>query len=133
MLKILIVEDSTSAQKQIKSILKPYAQCILATNGKIALEKVEEALKAEEPFDLIITDVIMPEMDGLSAAKRIRELEQSYALGKRQIIIVLTVVQKPKNILQAQYECGADAYISKPYTRTNVLETINNCGFELKP
>jgi two-component system chemotaxis response regulator CheY len=133
MLNILIVEDSVSAQKKLQSILCPYAKCTLAANGAQAINIVEKSFKAGKHFDLIVMDVIMPELDGLSAAKEIRELEEKYDIqpANRQTIIILTVVKKPANILQAQYQCGADAYIAKPYTQDNVLETINNCGFDL--
>ena len=79
-------------------------------------------------------DIIMPEKDGLTAVREIREFEQSLGLGPDDslTIIIATTITDPSHILIAQYECGDDAYISKPFTAETVLQVLGNNGFDLQ-
>ncbi|MFP4445593.1 MAG: response regulator [Desulfosudaceae bacterium] len=133
MQKILIVDDSASIRESFLEILSPLAECELAANGREAVERIREKQEQNKPFDLVLMDIIMPEKDGLTAVKEIRtyETESGKQPGESLTIVIVTTIKDPSRILIAQYECGADAYIAKPFTAETVLQTLSSNGLVL--
>jgi two-component system, chemotaxis family, chemotaxis protein CheY len=110
-MKILIVDDSKFMRGVLKDIVSSEDhESIEAENGKIALEKFEQ----EKP-DLVLLDVIMPEVDGIDVLKKI---------GKKAKVIVISAVGQEKMLEDAK-DLGALDYIVKPFDNNKVLEVIN--------
>jgi two-component system chemotaxis response regulator CheY len=130
MQRILIVDDSTSIREKFTDILSPLATCEVATNGQEAVELVKRTINKGGGFDLVLMDIIMPEKDGLTAVKEIRDFEKSKGCAESDClkIVIVTTIKEPSRILIAQYDCGADAYITKPFTKETVLQTLRNNG-----
>ncbi len=120
--KILLVEDNPFNQKIVKfNLSKENHQIVSAENGKEAVEKF-----MIEEFDFILMDIMMPEMDGLEATIRIRELEKDLQKNKKTPIIALTA-----NVLDNDREkCishGMNEYMTKPFKMSKleeILETL---------
>ncbi|HMV58068.1 MAG TPA: response regulator, partial [Nitrospira sp.] len=107
--KILIADDDPLARLFVKNALEPAGMIVLeATGGKDALTKFE----AIGP-DLVILDIMMPDMDGYLTCSRIRSLPR----GKRVPILVLTGLDDAQSIGQA-YQHGATDFITKPVNAT---------------
>ncbi|MFP4672825.1 MAG: response regulator [Desulfohalobiaceae bacterium] len=132
MTRILIVEDSASVQKRFVSILGVFAECHLAHNGQEAVQMYTRFHQQGQGVDLVLMDVIMPVMDGLSAVQKIREYESGLEEGQEAKILIVSTVQDPDKILQAQFDCGADGYITKPFARNTLLRTLKDLGIEVK-
>ncbi len=106
--KILVVEDMELNQLLMKTILDDFGfECEIASNGKIAIEKLE-AQTAEKPFDIILMDLQMPEMNGFEATEYIRKKMKSTIP-----IIALTADVTTVDVAKCQ-AVGMDDYISKP-------------------
>lgn len=106
-MKILVVDDERLLVKGMKFNLENEGYEVeCAYNGAAAVE-----LAREGKFDLIILDVMMPEVDGLEACMRIREFSNVP-------VIMLTAKSEDADKLMG-FECGADDYLTKPF---NVLE-----------
>ena len=104
MAKILIVEDDKDLNESVANFLQSYGYSIIQTfNGIEALEKFEK-----HSFDLIISDVMMPQMDGFSFAEKIRKINQ-------QIPIIFLTARDDKFSKQLGYKIGIDDYIVKPF------------------
>ncbi len=104
--KVLIIEDNEDLRKYLFLNLKPYYNVILAEHGKEGVEKARE----EFP-DLIISDVMMPEMDGIEVTKQLKtEFNTSHIP-----IILLTAKSTEEQKLEGM-ETGADAYVTKPFS-----------------
>ncbi len=109
-LKILLAEDNPVNQKLALRLLEREGHRVtLATHGIEAI-----ALWQSELFDLVLMDVQMPEMDGLQATRRIRELE--VASGGHTFIVAMTA-NAMKGDEEICLEAGMDAYLSKPIQR----------------
>ena len=107
MRKIMIVEDDPAIREELALLLENEGyQVECAYDGAAAVE-----LARSDRFDLIILDVMMPEVDGLEACMRIREFSNVP-------IIMLTAKSEDADKLMG-FECGADDYITKPF---NILE-----------
>jgi CheY-like chemotaxis protein len=116
-LKVLLAEDSLVNQKLAIGVLKRGGHSVtVANNGKEALAALEV-----EPFDLVIMDVQMPELDGLDATKAIRARERRE--GGHVPIIAMTA-HAMKGDRERCLEAGMDHYISKPIRAKRLFDVI---------
>jgi len=112
MLKILIVDDEI----KIREVVKEYAkvsgfEADEATDGLAAIEKV----KAND-YDCVILDIMMPELDGFSACKKIKEL-------KDVPVIMLSARQEEDDKLFS-FDMGVDDYVTKPFSPKELMARI---------
>ncbi|MBF0284436.1 MAG: response regulator [Magnetococcales bacterium] len=127
-MKILLVEDDKFSIELLEGILSPYAECDRAVDGREAVEFFEAALRREEPYDLICLDIMMPEMNGQDALKKIRALEVDLDVPQT-VIWMTTALDASSEKIEAIYKGGCNAYITKPYTREKVLTHLRDHGF----
>jgi len=124
-MKTLIVEDDFTSRLLLQEILKGYGTVHIAVNGKEALEAVRMAIDAREPYDLICLDIMMPEMDGQTALKEIRNLETSQGIAPSDMskIIMTTALTDKANVLNAiQSHC--DYFIAKPIEKRILIREL---------
>ncbi len=122
-LRILIAEDNRVNQKLVSALLQKLGhESTIASNGRQAVEIWKEA---SGQFDLILMDVLMPDVDGVKATVAIRELEVD--TGQRIPIIALTA-QAMKGDRQFCLDAGMDDYISKPIRVDKLRELIRRYG-----
>ena len=118
-LKILIVEDDFTSRLILMDFLSAYGDCHIAKDGLEAIQAFTRTYEGNppEPYDLICMDIMMPNMDGTTATKTIREIERGKGVEGTEyetVIIVTSSVSDPATIIRACYECGANYYFVKP-------------------
>jgi CheY-like chemotaxis protein/two-component sensor histidine kinase len=117
-LRVLAAEDHETNQAVLKVMLQQIGfEVTLVDNGRQAIEAWER-----EPWDVILMDVQMPEMDGPTATRAIRERER--VLGCRPIPIVALTANAMSHQVQEYLDCGMDAFVSKPLELPRLLEAI---------
>ncbi len=122
-IEILIVEDSPTQAEQLKYMLeKHYYQVLVAYNGKEALE-----LLGKHRPTIVISDIIMPEMDGYELCRRIKTDENLKDIP----VILLTALSDPRDVLRG-LECGADNFVTKPYDEKYLCSRIDYLLANLK-
>ncbi|MCH9655982.1 MAG: PAS domain S-box protein [Planctomycetes bacterium] len=116
--RILLAEDGPDNQRLISFLLTKMGAFVdLADNGAIAYQKIREATASEEPYDLLLTDMQMPEMDGYTLARTLREENATLP------IIALTAHAMPED-RQKCIDAGCDDYLSKPVNSKILADTI---------
>jgi CheY-like chemotaxis protein len=95
---------------------KAGAKVDIADNGRIALEMLEKLEATGEKYDLLVTDIQMPEMDGYALARELRQR------GNRIPIIALTAYAMTDD-RQRCLDAGCDDYLSKPIDKMHLLST----------
>lgn len=116
MATILVVEDYLVAQRMYSHMLRKKGHTVLvADNGCAALEQL-----AETSIDLVVADLSMPEMDGVSLLQHIRA-DQRY---QNIPVIMLTASGQENDRLRAEAE-GANDFLTKPASSHEFIETIN--------
>ena len=114
---ILIVEDSPTQTKLLRLILEENGYLVdSATNGVHALEFV----RRKKP-DLIITDIVMPEMDGFALCKTLKS-DSNFKLIP---IMLLTSLSDPQDVIKG-LQAGADNFLTKPYEDNFLVSCIKN-------
>ena len=124
-MNILIVDDDLLCQKLLCSILSPYGECLIATDGRDAVSAFEDSLDDDKPYDLICLDIMMPNLDGQRALQRIRNIEKKRGIeeSNRVKMIMVTVLKDKKDMEQA-YQSGCEGYITKPITKDKVFTEL---------
>ncbi len=113
--RILVIEDEMDAQEVIRSIL---------VYNALQVDAVEDVSQAVEkmrhnPYQLIITDVALPEMDGVTFVRQIRK-----AHSQHQLAIVVVTAYHSSALKQEALQAGANAYFTKPLEGTTFPQQI---------
>lgn len=112
-LTVLYMEDEKEIRQQLEEILKNFFKTVIvAQNGKEGVELFEK-----HDFDLVITDIQMPQKTGLEAAREIKSL-------KPHIPIVVTTAYSDVGFFITSIELGIDRYILKPISMPNLFEAL---------
>lgn len=112
---ILIVEDSATQAAQIKYLLESQHYNVKVTsNGQQALNWL-----AEHRPSLIISDIVMPEMNGFELCEKIKSFEHTADIP----VILLTSLSDPDEVIEG-LSCGADSFITKPYNKEYLISNI---------
>lgn len=125
-IEILIVEDSLTQAEQLRYILEDEDYIVsVAYNGKEALLSLDK----HKPV-IVISDILMPEMDGYELCKRMKAEETTRNIP----VVLLTSLSGPEDVARG-LECGADYFITKPYDRKYILSRIQYilANLELRP
>jgi len=115
--KILIVDDSKTVRDVLRSTLQEAGYDVAdAEGGEAALELV-----GESDYDLLMTDLNMPEMNGLEFISEVRKIP-----GRRFVpIVVLSSEEKQKNFVEC-VKAGASGYLQKPLDKEQILAILQN-------
>ena len=114
---ILIVEDNDDLRQYLESLLTPYFRVVTARNGKEGLEKLEELFS----IDLVLTDLMMPQMDGMALLDAMKKDQQLRQLP----VVMLTAKTGLTEKLQA-LRLGVHDYLTKPFEEEELLARIEN-------
>ena len=115
-LSLLIVEDNSELRYFLKESLRDTYNIFEATNGREALELV-----SHHSLDLILSDVMMPEMDGFELCKRLKSNIDTSHIP----VVLLTAKSEEENAVEG-LQTGADAYITKPFSLNLLYARIKN-------
>ncbi|ROV58584.1 response regulator [Vibrio ponticus] len=120
-LSVLVVDDSEAAREILTTICQSLNfQVEAASSGQEALEKVMEAQASERPFDVVLADWKMPEMDGLEFGRQLADLPE---LNKTPHFVVVTAYDKDE-IIPHLNGLNPDACLTKPVTASTLLDTL---------
>jgi signal transduction histidine kinase len=115
MTRILIVEDSPTQAEETRFILQEAGFTVeVARNGHMALQRL-----AAEPFDLVLSDVLMPEISGYDLCRRIKTDPRTRSIP----VVLLTFLTDPMDVLRG-LESGADNFLTKPYDPRYLVHRI---------
>ena len=118
-LHVLLAEDSPDNQLLIQTYLKETPHRIdLADNGQIAIDKFRNGC-----YDLILMDIQMPVMDGLTATKAIRRCEQEEGWSPTHIVALTALVLKEE--AAKIFEAGCNAHLTKPIKKSTLLDLLS--------
>jgi two-component system, sensor histidine kinase and response regulator len=119
-LTVLVVDDNAVNRRLLQEILTKWdMKPTLAPSGKTALEALEQAQLRGTRFELILLDVMMPEMDGFETAERIKSRFDFY----RSVIMILTSVGQRGDAARCR-ELGISAYLTKPIKQSELFDAI---------
>ncbi len=111
---VLVVDDNTDMRQYIRSLLQPDFRVLTARNGIEALEQIG----LEKP-DLVVSDIMMPGMDGTELLKRIKEAPETSTLP-----VILVSARAGEEARIEGFDTGADDYLTKPFSARELLARV---------
>jgi len=122
-LSILVAEDNEINALLMRSLLTRLGHhAVITTNGEAALESWLSAKSAGTPYDLVLMDIQMPQLDGIETTRRIRSLEAGQP-GRQTPILALTA----NTLVEDRYACfeaGMDGFLIKPLDREKLVDAL---------
>lgn len=123
------MDDESTNRVLLQTILSQHGKCQVAVNGKEAVNAFRRAADTGLCYDLVCMDISMPEMDGFTAVRQIRALEEARGVlpdaGAK--IIMATASGEPKDIFRSVRE-SCNGYLVKPVSVAQVLEQLQRLG-----
>ena len=115
-MRFLVVDDFSTMRRIVRNLLKElgYSNVDEAEDGAVALQKLKSA-----PYDFVVTDWNMPNMDGLTLLQSIRRTPQL----KHLPVLMVTAEAKKENLIAAA-PAGASGYVVKPFTAATLAEKL---------
>ena len=126
-LRMLVVEDDFVSRSLITTILSEFGQVDVAINGQEAIDAFERIFTLEtSPYDLICMDIMMPEVNGMEALRKIRQIEMAHKITPKNEVAVfmVTALNDPKTVIRSLYKCGATSYLIKPIRKEKLYNEI---------
>lgn len=112
---VLIVDDEPNILLSLEFLMKKNGYNVfVGRDGQEAIDTI-----SSEKIDLVILDIMMPEVDGLEVCKRLKSNPETESIK----VIFLSAKIKEEEI-EAGYQVGADAYITKPYSTRDIVKKV---------
>lgn len=129
-MNILIVDDMYENRLLFREMLHEFGQCDMASDGIDAVQMFEMELTSGEPYELVILDIMMPNMDGEATLKKLRQIEQENGItgSEEAVIIMVTAMNSPRSVLNTFFHGCCTDYIIKPVSKEALLEKIQLYG-----
>jgi signal transduction histidine kinase len=112
--RVLIVDDNADMRDYLVRLLAPHMQVQVARNGRVALD-----LALENPPDLVLSDMMMPELDGVGLLRALRESPKTQGIP-----FVLLSARAGDEAIVTGLETGADDYLVKPFSARELLTRV---------
>ncbi|HET7839734.1 MAG TPA: response regulator [Rectinemataceae bacterium] len=130
MMRILVVEDDFGSRRMMQKLLAPYGDIDVVVDGEEAVNAFRLAWEEKEPYGVVFMDIMMPKMDGHEALKRMRAMERELGVrpAKEAKVIMTSVLDDPKNVIEAYYEGAATSYLLKPIDRDKLSAELSRLG-----
>ncbi|MBN1242403.1 MAG: response regulator [Spirochaetales bacterium] len=130
-MRILVAEDDFASRRMMQKLLEPWGRADVAVDGQEAVDAFELAWAEHAPYELIFMDIMMPKVDGQEALRIIRESESRRGVPPaREVRVIMTsVLEDPRNVMDAFGKGGATAYLVKPISREKLETELERIGF----
>jgi CheY-like chemotaxis protein len=116
---ILLIEDNYELLENTAEMLElANYNVVKAENGRIALERMKEG---DYRFSIVLSDIMMPELDGYGVLKAIANIPQM-----KDIPFVFTTAKSEKQDLKTGVDLGADGYLIKPFSTEELLQAVSS-------
>jgi two-component system chemotaxis response regulator CheY len=131
-MRVLVVEDDFISRRLLCRYLQAHGECDVAVNGNEAVGAFKQTLLADQRYDLVCLDIMMPGMDGQETLKRLRTLEKEHGVAEteRAKVIMTTALEDHDNVMAA-FSNACDGYVVKPIEKRKFLETLQEIGLQL--
>jgi putative nucleotidyltransferase with HDIG domain len=128
-MRILVVDDELVSRMKMKKIMEGFGKCTEADTGERAIALFRNARIKDVPYDLITMDISMPDMDGIEALEKIREIEKAENVPQDMWVKVFMVTAHgDKDTIISSIRNGCNDYIMKPFSRQIITKKVLENG-----
>ena len=129
-MRCLIADDSATLRDMMSYFLADCADIVTACNGREAVRFFTRAYGEKNPFDMVLLDIVMPEMDGQMALKLMRLVEKALPAeqARRAVIIMTTALDSAENVQESLWQGDCSDYLVKPVVRAELISMLGRYG-----
>ncbi len=130
--RILVAEDDFGSRTMMQKLLEEFGTVDAVVDGEEAVNAFLMSLDEANGYDAIMLDIMMPRMDGQDALKLIRAEEHKRGIppSKEIPVVMTTVLEDPKNVIEAYFKGGATSYLVKPVDRIKLRSMLGKLGIK---
>ena len=115
----MIVDDDIVSRKVLHQIMSEVGVCHEFDSGDVALYAFETAITDKQPYNLVMLDINMPDMDGFEVMNRIHDIEMmKRTKPEKRVKIVMVTERNERSAVMQAVEAHCDDYVVKPYSRS---------------
>lgn len=132
-MRSLVVDDDYTSSYIYQTILTRFGQCETLSNGLDALEAYRTSIEKGQPYDLMVIDIMMPEMNGYELLKNIRVMEiekQIYFPFCVKIILTTALDDEENRKIQQYLDNFQEIYLAKSNNNQEFLDKLTSLGFD---
>jgi HD-like signal output (HDOD) protein/DNA-binding response OmpR family regulator len=130
-MRILIVDDEMVSRTKLELIMEYFGDCKAVDQGDDALAAFHEAHLDDDPFNLIMLDINLPDIDGIRVLSAIRNSEKQLNIEQaRKAKILMTTSYRDKDRIVASVQSGCDDYIGKPFDLDLIRTKLSKLGIK---
>lgn len=132
MARMLVVEDDFGSRRMMQKLLEEFGSVDVVVDGEEAVSAFKLAATERLGYDVVFLDIMMPKMDGQEALKLIRAYEKESGVlpMNESKIVMTTVMDDPRNVVEAFFKGGATSYIIKPVDRLKIRAELAKHGIK---
>lgn len=131
-MKVLIVDDNLVNRTSMERIMEEFGTVESQKSGRKAVLAFETNLQFSRNYDIVLLDIVMPDMDGLKVLQKMRSIEKVYQVPERERAkIIMVTSHSHKDIVLSSLKMGCDDYIVKPFQRGIIIEKLLGFGFDI--
>lgn len=135
-MKSIVVDDDKICGNIFKTELSKFGQCDFVDNGKTALEAYQQSIEQGVPYQLMVLDIIMPDMDGGEVLRSIRRIESEKNIWEMdRLRVVITTAYDDwynRKIIISKLNCIYENYFIKSSDMNEFLDKVHELGFVLE-
>jgi len=127
-MKCLIVEDDRISSQVLEKMISKHGSYDTVSDGKQAATLFQRAHESGRPYDLVLMDIMIPEVDGLQSVLEMRKKEalMNIPLAHRVKVVMTTALDDPRTIMKALYESDANSFLVKPIRLQRLEEELRS-------
>lgn len=124
-MKFLVVDDDVISRSKMVAIVERFGAYHSVESGKAAISLFQAHLEESNPFDMIMLDIGLPDMDGTEVLYHIREMENAYHVAKAdRVIIIMVTSHSDKDHVITSLQVGCNDYVAKPFDLTLIRRKL---------
>lgn len=131
-MKVMIADDELVSRNKLLKIMEPLGECDAFEGGLAAIEAFRKAHEKGEPYQLLLLDISMPDVDGTLVLYEVRRMEKEREiLDKNRVKVIMVTSRSDKDTVITSVQAGCDRYIKKPFNRELVFRKLEELGFRV--
>ncbi len=130
-MKSLIIDDDASSRNMFKLYLEKFGKCDMASIGYDGINAYKKALSSGEPYDLIIIDIILPDINGNEILKMLRTEENMNKIAdyfRTKVILTTSLDDEENRRIEKNLTEGIEAYYAKAFANEGLDEKLSELG-----
>jgi len=130
-MKTLVIDDDASSRNIFKISMEKFGECHLASTGVKGIEKFKNAFISGNSYDLVVVDIILPDMNGNEILKIIRTEEDMCKISdffRTKVIMTTSLDDDENRELAASLTFGMEAYYPKAFANDGLMEKLKELG-----